>query len=304
MTVIAGYDTHPQGRDAVALGASLARALGEPLLVASVYDDRDAIPRQHVAALRDWAETAAEQAVRDLGDEVEATAAPAPGRSPAHGLHDLAESENATAVVVGSSHRGAFGRVLAGNVASQLLSSSTCPVAVAPRGLAGDAVRPLQSIGVAFDGGAESWNALQVAAAFAAKAGATLTIIRALEPIVTLPETPVETEELLAAARARERLEVERAVESVSQELEPDAHLVVGDPVHVLEREAHDGLDLLVLGSRGFGAAKRVLLGSVSGELVRLAACATLVVPRGVRFDSSAGGLAARDEAAATGGGS
>jgi hypothetical protein len=41
---------------------------------------------------------------------------------------------------------------------------------------------------------------------------------------------------------------------------------------------------LLVLGSRGYGPVRRVLLGSVSGELVRGAACPVLVVPRpGVR---------------------
>ena len=47
------------------------------------------------------------------------------------------------------------------------------------------------------------------------------------------------------------------------------------------------------------GRLRRVLLGSVSSELVRQAPCPVLVVPRSVDFDSSAGGLAGRDEAAA-----
>jgi nucleotide-binding universal stress UspA family protein len=75
----------------------------------------------------------------------------------------------------------------------------------------------------------------------------------------------------------------------------------MGDPVRVLETEARDGLDLLVLGSRGFGPLRRVLVGSVSGELVRQAPCLLLVVPRSTEFDPGAGGLAARDETAATG---
>jgi nucleotide-binding universal stress UspA family protein len=299
MTVIAGYDGHPQGRDALMLGASLAEALGEPLLVAAVYRADAPHHRTPATSLRGDAETVAEEGANGLGEDVEVTATTVPGTSPAHGLHDLAESEQATAVVVGSTHRGALGRVLAGNVASQLLSSSTRPVAVAPYGLAKRGVAPIRSIGVGFDAGTESWNALQTAAAIAVQAGATLRVISALEPIVSLPETPEETERLFAAQRAEERLAVERAVASVSEELKADAHFVVGDPVEMLEREAHDNLDLLVLGSRGFGPLRRVLLGSVSGELVRLAACPLLVVPRSVQFDPSAGGLAARDEASA-----
>ncbi|HEY1277404.1 MAG TPA: universal stress protein [Thermoleophilaceae bacterium] len=303
MTVIAGFDGNPQGRDALVLAASLARALGERLLVATIYDVREAIPDRHVPAVRDLAEATAREGVGELGDEIEAEPIAAPGRSTPHGLHELAESEGATAVVVGSTHRGAFGRVLAGNVASHLLTSSPCAVVVAPRGLARQGVPTLSRIGVAFDGGSESWIALQAACAIAVRAGATLRLIRALEPLISLPETPVETEELLAAQRAQARLEVERATASISEQLEPDARLIVGDPVHVLEREAHDGLDLLVLGSRGYGPVRRVLLSSVSGELVRLAACPLIVVPRDVEFDAGAGGLAARDEAVSGRGG-
>ncbi|MET0763018.1 MAG: universal stress protein [Thermoleophilaceae bacterium] len=50
------------------------------------------------------------------------------------------------------------------------------------------------------------------------------------------------------------------------------------------------------MGSRGFGPVRRVLLGGVSSEIVRLAPCPVMVVPRSVEFDSSAGALAAHDE--------
>ena len=36
------------------------------------------------------------------------------------------------------------------------------------------------------------------------------------------------------------------------------------------------------MGSRGYGPLRAVLLGSVSGRLVREAACPVIVVPRGV----------------------
>jgi nucleotide-binding universal stress UspA family protein len=52
-----------------------------------------------------------------------------------------------------------------------------------------------------------------------------------------------------------------------------------------LEEVAAD-LDLLVLGSRAYGPVRRVLLGSVSGEVLKSAPCPVLVVPRGVRVEN------------------
>jgi nucleotide-binding universal stress UspA family protein len=43
------------------------------------------------------------------------------------------------------------------------------------------------------------------------------------------------------------------------------------------------GIDLLVLGSRGYGAVLRTWLGSVTAELVRSAPCPLLLVPRDAR---------------------
>jgi nucleotide-binding universal stress UspA family protein len=52
-----------------------------------------------------------------------------------------------------------------------------------------------------------------------------------------------------------------------------------GDPADVLASRSHE-LDLLVVGSRGYGPVRHALLGGVSGELMRIAACPVLVVPR------------------------
>ena len=41
-------------------------------------------------------------------------------------------------------------------------------------------------------------------------------------------------------------------------------------------------LDLLVCGSRGYGPLRSVLVGGVSGRLMRSAHCPVIVVPRGI----------------------
>jgi nucleotide-binding universal stress UspA family protein len=53
-----------------------------------------------------------------------------------------------------------------------------------------------------------------------------------------------------------------------------------GDPASELTRECAEGVDLLVVGSRGYGPLARVLLGSVSRKVVQDAPCPVLVVRR------------------------
>ena len=42
-----------------------------------------------------------------------------------------------------------------------------------------------------------------------------------------------------------------------------------------------EGIDLMVLGSRGYGPARRVLLGSNAARLLSAAPCPAIVFPRG-----------------------
>ena len=60
-----------------------------------------------------------------------------------------------------------------------------------------------------------------------------------------------------------------------------ESEILEGDPAHRLAESSAD-LALLVLGSRGYGPVRSVLLGSVSADVARTAACPVLVVPSGV----------------------
>ncbi|MQA73150.1 MAG: hypothetical protein GEU88_02160 [Solirubrobacterales bacterium] len=52
-----------------------------------------------------------------------------------------------------------------------------------------------------------------------------------------------------------------------------------GDPAEVLAARSRD-LDLLVIGSRGYGPVRHALVGNVSTTVMRTASCPVLVVPR------------------------
>ena len=56
----------------------------------------------------------------------------------------------------------------------------------------------------------------------------------------------------------------------------------VGNAAEILA-EASEQLDLLLLGSRGYGPLHSVLVGGVAGRVVREAACPVIVLPRKAR---------------------
>jgi nucleotide-binding universal stress UspA family protein len=78
----------------------------------------------------------------------------------------------------------------------------------------------------------------------------------------------------------RERLEgLSEAVSQLGDDLDVTAELLDGRAVTDLARTSGE-VDLLIVGSRGYGPLRAVLLGSVSHELVRSAQTPVVVVPR------------------------
>lgn len=106
-------------------------------------------------------------------------------RSSAAGLHWLAEQDHARTVVVGSSHRGALGRLTIGSVGERLLYGSPSAVAVATHGYA-ESGGTVATVGVAFDGSPEAAGALRAAAELAGQAGASIRLITVYDPSLEL----------------------------------------------------------------------------------------------------------------------
>lgn len=74
--------------------------------------------------------------------------------------------------------------------------------------------------------------------------------------------------------------ELGQAISALNRDIDVEASLVDGDARELLVRASAD-LDLLVVGSRGYGPLGAVLLGSASTALVRSAQSPLVVVPRG-----------------------
>jgi nucleotide-binding universal stress UspA family protein len=200
--------------------------------------------------------------------------------SAAHGLHDLAEQSAATAIVVGSGRHGPQHRLFVGSTADRLLAGSVCPVAVAPAGMQ---VPPgsLGRIGVAYVDTPDGRAALQAAAWLARRTGTPLRLYTVVAPEgAALPPLVGADAEQAFLATAREAYEqsLEAAAATTADVVSTDWDVRSGEVVESLAEL--DDVDVLFCGSRGYGPARRVLLGGVSARLMRRARRPVVIVPR------------------------
>jgi nucleotide-binding universal stress UspA family protein len=135
-------------------------------------------------------------------------------------------------------------------------------------------------VGVDGSGGAAA--ALHVAAEEAAQRGLPLRIVCAWEPgagtYVGEAFAPTADGFVEAEHHAEEVLRTALERMAVGAAIDTEALAVEGSPAKVLIEQARDAA-LLVVGSRGRGAAASLLLGSVSQKLSHHAPCPLVIVP-------------------------
>ncbi len=277
MRLLVGYDGSDGGRDALELARVLGAASRAKALVVTVLP-YGPLPVSYARLGKEEApETAAlfEQA-REALDGIEVETRGYGGGTPAEVLNDLAETEEVDLVVVGSPHRGAIGRAVIGSVAEALLHGATCPVVAAPRGYAEEHHSPFRTIAVAYDGSPEARAALLRAQDLARDTDGTIRVLTVAEPPIALPGVVGYTP---AAPPVPEEI-VREAVKLVDRRIAAEGRPLSGPAATVLAEACEEGVDLLVAGSRRYGPVARVLLGSVSTQLIHKAPCPVLVVAR------------------------
>ena len=172
--------------------------------------------------------------------------------------------------------------MLPGSTAERLLHGSPCPVAVAPKGYRERLADEPGIIGCGYDDSQSSQRALEAARRVAAATGAQLQVIRAFEPLMyDLPPGNAAFGGMSSyndALLVRATEELDAAVARIETD-GAEAHIKMGDAVRVLT-DASEELDLLLVGSRGYGPMHAVLVGGVAGRLVTEAACPVIVFPR------------------------
>jgi nucleotide-binding universal stress UspA family protein len=273
--VIVAFDGSPQGEDALALALRLRDRADGVLTLACVVTGH----RWHLAPEARRPDAPVPEEIAFVFADARATKIPAGvhvrerapvAPSPARGLTELAESEDADLIVIGSSAHAEAGRVRLERTAGRLLQGAPCAVAIAPGGLreSGD----FRHVAVAYDDSPEARAALAVAYEIAAPTHAAVTLMWALHRF--------EPEEVRREVRLKAQAALDAAADSAPAELNPETMLLHGEPNDVI-RNACDGIvDLLVTGSRSYGPMQRALLGSVSEAVTEGASHPVLIVPR------------------------
>lgn len=280
--IVAGVDGGPAGEDAAVLAAALADQPACELLLAGVWPEvplpvpvvlGDAEPREQVERmLLGVRERLAPRGVTTVLSD----------RSVARALRRLSEQRPVDLIVLGSSGRATRGHARAGRDARQVVHEAPAPVALAARDLRRQPFA-LRQVVVGVDGGPESRAALEQAAALAAAHGAHLTATVVIDDALPPVSSPLgdgldllQWEEMIAHQRRRaERV----AAELVERDGVDTAQMRVGDPAAELAASAADA-ELLVVGSRHWGPISRVVIGSVTEDLLSDAPCSLLLVPR------------------------
>jgi nucleotide-binding universal stress UspA family protein len=273
--VIVGIDGEPGGRDALAL-ARLLVAAGGRLTLANVFPGEAFVWRVGNPTYERGAEEDARALLERTRQETGVDADllchqdPVVGR----GLHVLAEEARADLLVIGSARRGLLRRVMIGDDTRAALNGAPSAVAIAPAGYAAEP-QPMREIGVGYNGSPESEHALRVARRLATAHGARLSGFEAVSVPTHLADGRSATNTAAITdlvKQARERI--------AALGIEP--HAAYGHPAEELALYSAS-LDLLVVGSRDYGPLGRLVHGSTSKRLARMARCPLLVLTRAAR---------------------
>lgn len=142
----------------------------------------------------------------------------------------------------------------------------------------------MRGIIVGIDGSAHSRRALEWAIGEAATRRAPLTVLTVNQVVNGywgVPTAYSGDQELTRQAREAAQKETDSAIEQAAPELRPPSvtvQAVTGLPAEVLLQAAADA-DMLVVGSRGAGGFRRLLLGSVSAQVIHHSRCPVVVIP-------------------------
>jgi nucleotide-binding universal stress UspA family protein len=183
-------------------------------------------------------------------------------------------------IVVGATgHTGVIDGLL-GSVALSVVHRSHVPVIVVPAKPAAEIGSSMKKIVVGVDGSTASLQALEWAYNEALVSGAELTAVHGWVYPYSGARTSVSEPRTQMQLDAMEELKA--SLESLGPRLaggslHVHARLVEQPPAEALLEESEDA-DLLVVGSRGRGAVRSTLLGSVSRTVAQHATCPVAVI--------------------------
>ncbi|MDT2008381.1 universal stress protein [Rhodococcus opacus] len=286
--IVVGVDGSESASAAVAWAARAAAALSLPLHIVTVvhipafYYTEPYLAESFKEELEDTAKgrlgSARVHAKQTVDEPLDITTEQHEGKV-SQTLIEL--SANAHMVVLGSRGHGEFTGLLVGSTTSAVAAHGHCPLVVV-RGRTLDGQPPTEGpIVVGVDGSESSKAAVEVAFEQAAARGASLVAVNVWSDVSVQPSLGASPEDpLWSSIQTGEEVVLSERLAGY-QERYPDVtveRVVARDrPVRVLSEFAEKA-QLIVVGSRGRGGFKGMLLGSTSNALLHTADCPVMIV--------------------------
>ena len=187
---------------------------------------------------------------------------------------------------------GGFKRALLGSVSSAVAIHAPCTTFVVRSKKKGDEhLSPsVKSVLVAIDASENAQRALEAAVALAKGLGAALQIVHVvnipnmlwtlgLPPGATIPVGRVDDAETTGRAQALVAKAVSYAQESGVASPKSNVVTDMVSPAQAVVELAEEGdVDVIVIGTRGTGGFKKLVLGSVANSVLHYAQCSVMVV--------------------------
>lgn len=278
-SIVVGIDGSPGSTQALLWAVDEARLHRAHVTAVRCWGDGDHLPGQ------DWDERlcAAERAAQAELKQVIQSSVPHDleivdwrtiDARPEWGLLDVAA--DADLLVVGARGLGAVRGLLVGSVSQQVIHHAHVPVAlvrhtqwpIAPR-----------RVVVGVDGSEISLDALRWGVTEARRRGAELEAVMAWNvPYAASPFAPVVDSGAALERSAREQLAEAVARVDCSVLNQPVIQTVGHGPAGHVILDAASGAELVIVGSRGLGGFKELLLGSVGQHVAHHSPCPVIVI--------------------------
>jgi nucleotide-binding universal stress UspA family protein len=278
---VAGVDASPEAAAAAVYAWRIAQKAGTTCHL--VHATRDAWAALTAADLPErfgeldffLIQQAREQVAQSLGlklpAEIVADLKVVNGRPPIV-LNDAVAQRGGGMIVLGGKHHSTLGRWLGGSTSHNMVRAAAVPVLVT----AGEPREPARIL-VSVDVSPAAKPTLELAERLAALFGAKLRAISVMEPLPLVPEAPpVDMREYYQMWEEMLKRDVWPLLRT------PGVETMVrhGNVIETLLREVHDWpADILVVGSHGKNLAQRMLLGSVTEQLLNHLPTSVLVAP-------------------------
>lgn len=294
MKVLIAIDGSHASMTALAAAAALELPADSTIKLVSVIADADDLDESGWSAIEfirpadstARARLAVRERLEDLADRLAGsgttvTTAVLEGRAASQILLEAGRM-SADLIVVGARGHSAVDRLLVGSVSSEVVDHATCPVLVAR-------TERVDRVLIAIDGSPDATAATDFIAGSGLLRDATIRVMSVVDPGMPWWTGLTPVDGMVAVEAYGDMLDAARrhAEESArlagarlgSEHVTTDAADRGGDVGSTIVAEATAWkADVIVLGTRGFGMVRRVLLGSVSRDVLHHASMSVLIV--------------------------